>query len=573
MKPSLKVIVRGTKVTAELTDVLTSGMVGVPVEIQFDEDWGDLRKLGVFEGSGQKKFLDLNMGGELTIPWEVLLEERTLLKVGVEWRKADGTVVIPTRWTEVGVVLPGAQAGNDPALDPTPTVYDQIMQAIDDGRLRGEQGPPGEQGPAGEPGPAGPQGEPGAPGKDGLDGASPIINTVIGENILLTDSAEAKLRGLKLYGKSTQDGTPSPENPVDPVIPGKDGEIGVVVGGKNLFPVNADKTKSYYGLTRKYMSDGGYKFTGTSSVNHWADANAITMTVPADGVYTLSIDADVYPGSASKGVLYRHRRGDTQLKANSQTSKITYTAEMLKGDTLIVLIGAIKGEVVNSTVYAQLELGSTATAFEKPKDIQTLTALTPNGLPGIKVSSGGNYKEGTEQWVSDEIDLIRNVRKQRSYRATEQNFSITTWSNGAICLVAKNVPTPNPTYSAALCSISEAYAFNWDVDSKAHHFVQESDQQLVIVLPNTYTTVEQAQSVLEACFEFVYPLLEPIETPLTEEEKAYYAEQFAALQTNYPTTTILNDEGVGMEVSYVADTKNYIDKKFNELAAAIVANA
>ena len=140
MKTSLNVIVRGTKVTAELTGVLTSGMVGVPVEFQFDEDWGDLRKLGVFKGSGQKKYLDLNLGDELTIPWEVLTEERTMVKVGVEWRKSDGTVVIPALWAEVGVVLPGAQAGNDPAMEPTPTVYDQIMQAIDDGRLKGDPG-------------------------------------------------------------------------------------------------------------------------------------------------------------------------------------------------------------------------------------------------------------------------------------------------------------------------------------------------------------------------------------------------------------------------------------------------
>lgn len=140
MKTSLKVIVRGTKVTAELTGVLTSGMVGVPVTFQFDEDWSDLRKLGVFEGSGQKKYLDLNLGDELTIPWEVLAGERTMVKVGVEGRNADGTVVIPTLWAEVGVVLPGAQAGNDPALKPSPSEYDQIMQAIDDGRLKGDPG-------------------------------------------------------------------------------------------------------------------------------------------------------------------------------------------------------------------------------------------------------------------------------------------------------------------------------------------------------------------------------------------------------------------------------------------------
>ena len=40
---------------------------------------------------------------------------------------------------------------------------------------------------------------------------------------------------------------------------------------------------------------------------------------------------------------------------------------------------------------------------------------------------------------------------------------------------------------------------------------------------------------------------------------------------NYPNTTIVNDAGAYMEVEYVADTKKYIDKKFEELAVAIVS--
>ena len=146
MKTSLKVMVDHVHVKAELTGVLTSGMVGVPVTFRFDDSWDGLRKLAVFEGSGQKKHLDLNLGGEYTIPWEVLIEDRSMVKVGVEGRDADGTIVIPTRWADVSVILRGAQAGNDPAMNPTPTVYDQIMKAIDDGRLQGEPGPRGVPG-------------------------------------------------------------------------------------------------------------------------------------------------------------------------------------------------------------------------------------------------------------------------------------------------------------------------------------------------------------------------------------------------------------------------------------------
>jgi len=66
-----------------------------------------------------------------------------------------------------------------------------------------------------------------------------------------------------------------------------------------------------------------------------------------------------------------------------------------------------------------------------------------------------------------------------------------------------------------------------------------------------------------------YILPEPVETGLAEEDLAAYA----SLHTNKPVTTILNDSGAGMQISYAADTKTYIDNKFAELAAVLVANA
>ena len=51
-----------------------------------------------------------------------------------------------------------------------------------------------------------------------------------------------------------------------------------------------------------------------------------------------------------------------------------------------------------------------------------------------------------------------------------------------------------------------------------------------------------------------YILATPIETPLTAEQLLAYA----ALHTNYPITTIMNDSGAGMYLGYVADLDNYI---------------
>lgn len=84
------------------------------------------------------------------------------------------------------------------------------------------------------------------------------------------------------------------------------------------------------------------------------------------------------------------------------------------------------------------------------------------------------------------------------------------------------------------------------------------------------STVEGLRELLAVTpIEFIVPLAEPVETPLSEEQIAAYK----ALHTNKPHTVVLNDAAAGMTVSYAADTKTYIDNKIYEVAAAIVSNA
>ncbi|MFR1062332.1 MAG: hypothetical protein ACLSEY_18635 [Enterocloster sp.] len=65
---------------------------------------------------------------------------------------------------------------------------------------------------------------------------------------------------------------------------------------------------------------------------------------------------------------------------------------------------------------------------------------------------------------------------------------------------------------------------------------------------------------------FIVQLDVPVERDLTPEELAGYK----ALRTYSPTTVVSNDAGAGMEVTYVADTKTYIDNKFAALNKTIL---
>ena len=74
--------------------------------------------------------------------------------------------------------------------------------------------------------------------------ADAIVETAQGETMTLTDSSDKLFRGLRVFGKSTQDGTPSVENPVPIVNAGESGSIKVEVTGRNLLKPNSYNT--YY---------------------------------------------------------------------------------------------------------------------------------------------------------------------------------------------------------------------------------------------------------------------------------------------------------------------------------------
>ncbi len=63
--------------------------------------------------------------------------------------------------------------------------------------------------------------------------ASLYISNASGNPVVIDDAAEHPLVGLKLYGKTTQDGTPTPDAPVELVSVGDGGSITVKVTGEN----------------------------------------------------------------------------------------------------------------------------------------------------------------------------------------------------------------------------------------------------------------------------------------------------------------------------------------------------
>ena len=353
------------------------------------------------------------------------------------------------------------------------------------------------------------------------DLAPAIHSTASGSVITANDATEGRpFRGLRVFGKSTQDGTPSVENPVPIVNAGEGGSITVEVTGRNLLKPNSYNTYYEFPLkantvitlmTNGKPSQGGnIKFSATDGSNVW-----------------FSIDA-----------------GQTRVCRSIGKKDVKGFYDQLKvggGLEYMFAVGDIK----------------TYTPYVEP---QSLTLQTPNGLPGVPVSKDGNYTDADgQQYICDEINLARgkyvqrvkkiNVKSVNGYNLSENFGSIKV---EGILSTQSRVPV-----------MSNRFAFGTSIKDDGTCFAYGD----VIRLYYNLGSLENFNKWLTDNDVVVwYPLDTFIERDLTPEEIAAYK----ALRTYGPTTVISNDAGAEMEATYVADTKTYIDNKFAALNKAVL---
>lgn len=108
---------------------IPKGIVGATVSIEYtDSAWDGLQKTVVFRSAVTKDVLDA--GSEVTIPAEVVSRAGVNLYMGVYGVGADGRMIIPTIWAELGLVNGAAAPSGDSSTDPSLPVWAQIQTAI-----------------------------------------------------------------------------------------------------------------------------------------------------------------------------------------------------------------------------------------------------------------------------------------------------------------------------------------------------------------------------------------------------------------------------------------------------------
>ena len=116
----------GVKGENKEEDILTSGMVGKQVKLEFSPEWDGLQKTVVFS-AGDVTRDALLQGDAVTIPHEVLAQPLKQLCVGVYGVSADGTLVIPTIRALGPAIQPGATPSDDPGTSPELEIWAQLQ--------------------------------------------------------------------------------------------------------------------------------------------------------------------------------------------------------------------------------------------------------------------------------------------------------------------------------------------------------------------------------------------------------------------------------------------------------------
>lgn len=324
---------------------------------------------------------------------------------------------------------------------------------------KGDTGPQGETGAKGDKGDKGETGAKGEPGKDAVidatltqegkaaDAAATgkrlaeiekavaekadkarqniLIGSETGNPVSVSDAFSAPLCGLTVYGKSTQDGTPSPDNPAPIVSAGDGGSVAVKATGRNLLNI-PDGSGTARGVTVA-AKDGLISISGTATSSGYAWLN-------------------IPPFIASGVVILSSSITSPKVKLVTETWIIILNlgiADKMSDRATKIVFMVTEGQTYNLTgVKVQVELGTTATEYEPYRE-QLLTLPTPNGLPGIPVTSGGNYTdENGQQWVCDEVDFGKSVKVQRVDKAAFDSTKTLVEQNAILVTPIETPLTP-----------------------------------------------------------------------------------------------------------------------------------
>lgn len=502
------------------SSLVVDGYVAVPASVTAQPGSGCI----TFEGSGGTKTVtsaDLryrvsaNSGTEDgtepepgTPAWQQLVDAVHTDATAAEQAKVDAQTAAQQAGASAGAAATSAANADQSAQEAAGSLQ-ELKDGIANGDFKGEKGDKGDTGPIG---PVGPQGETGPQGPTGATGA-------IGPQGAQGPQGKQGPQGIQ--GERGPQGAQGPQGEKGDTGPqGPKGDPGPAVA--------LDTTLTHEGEAAEAKATGD----AISAVK--ARQNILTGSETGNPI---AVD------DAFSAPLY----GLTVYGKSTQDGTPT-------PDAPVPIVSAGDG----GTIVLTLGDGNGKT--------QTLTLSTPNGLPGIPVTSGGNYTDQNGQrWICDEVDLERGVKVQRVGKICGDNIDDFT-----IYLDTKKEKTQVfliTDSSMAFSSAAKSNKFGPGIPGDSEKMVY-SNRQIFIAINK-----ERLQDITVNAFKqwfaenaviVYFGLSASIETPLTPAEIAAYK----ALTAYAPDTVVQAGDGAGVKLGYQRDM-NIAIKKLEDAVASM----
>mgnify|MGYP007060406693 CR=1 FL=1 len=358
-----------------------------------------------------------------------------------------------------------------------------------------------------------------------------LTGSETGNPIAVDDAFSAPLCGLTVYGKSTQDGRPTPDAPVPIVSAGDGGSLTVKVTGKNLLNPALFQDNRYQNFDSK---NSYYEISPIDS--YW-----ITGIQPCLPNTTYRFNKNI-----EGGCFYDEKKNVIGIAG------FEYTLKTPAKCAYYCVNFSSESTPYGTPVIATVSEPATYSPYRE----QLLTLPTPTGLPGIPVTSGGNYTDSTgQQWVCDEVDLERGVKVQRIYEVDVDGENVKFEQADVYAnLVPKGIPIAFVTGGEGARAISTFTSLPW--------FYNTASQFLYLITANISDQLNA--SCKKQLGKIYYALATPIETPLTPAEIAAYK----ALTAYGPDTVVQAGDGAGLKLDYQRDV-NIVIKNLEDAVASM----
>lgn len=382
----------------------------------------------------------------------------------------------------------------------------------------------------------------------------------------LADSDNGKIQDMMIYGKSSQDGTPTPENPV---------EIKSVVNptvkllGSNILKIR-DGEYQDVGCTIT-VSNGVIKLNGTSTDNKRIYLPIDTPSMLKEGTEIIFCPNNIKSTENINKCYVDYSNENT--KSFSIASNIVNTPYVIaRQDARYEFKLSIKitgGNTFNNETWKpQILIGKQITPFEPYKEQSIQLPITLNAIP---VSSGGNYTDQSgQQWICDEVDLERWVLVQRTRTmvfSDSSGFVVERTSNGIrFQYTVKNLKKTDTQTADANAFCSALVLGNVGATWTTPDIFTINSMTLFVRFKNITSLDELRQYLQQTPMSLTAILVTPIETPLTSVEIA----DFNAFITYYPVTNIsVNSEQLDGYTVFnypisMANGWNYVKQQLND---------